>query len=76
MMALLKTLDILRTLDINSMFSLQYLGMLTETYLDPCQTFKMHLLEKIVNDFSLSTIFAKNFILDVCHGSECAFGIC
>ena len=65
MMALLKTLNILRTLDIHSMFSLQYLGMETDAYLDPCQTFKMHLLVKIVHDSSLTTIVAKSFTLDV-----------
>ena len=43
-MALLKTLDIQRTLDISLMFSLQYLDMSTEAYLDPCQPFNMHLL--------------------------------
>ena len=37
----------------------------SETYSEPCQTSKMKILPKMVNDFYLLNIFAKNFILDV-----------
>ena len=36
-----------------------------ETYSEPCQTFKMEIFVDIVNDAKPSTVFAKNFILDV-----------
>ena len=39
-------------------------------YLDPCQTSKKELFEKIVNGFQLLIIFTKCYILDVGQGSE------
>ena len=44
----------------------------TEVYSELCQTYKMELFAKIVNGFQLLTIFAKNAILDVLQGFECA----
>ena len=75
-MALLQTLNILTTLGITSMFWLQHLNMYAEAYLGPCQTLKIDLLAKVVQGFSLSTIFAKSFILDIWQCSECASSIC
>ena len=43
-----------------------------EVYLDPIQTSKMELFPKIVNTFQALTIFAKNSVVDVSLGSECA----
>ena len=41
-------------------------------YLEPCQTSKTELFEKMINDWKLLTIFTKRFILDAWQGSECA----
>ena len=75
-MALLQTLNILRTLDITSMFWFQHLDMYAEVYLNPCQTLEIDLLGKIVKGFMLSTIFANSFILDIWQGYEYASSIC
>ena len=44
-----------------------------QTYSEPCQTFRMVLLAKIVNAWKSLTIFAKGSILDVWQGFEYVF---
>ena len=44
----------------------------SEAYSEPCQTSKMETFKKIVNGFSVLTIFAKSFSLDVLQDSELA----
>ena len=43
-----------------------------EAYSEPCQTSKMEAFTKIVNGFSVLTISAKSFTLDVLQDSEFA----
>ena len=43
-----------------------------EPYSKPIQTYQTELFAKTVNSYKLLTIFAKNFILDVCLNSKCA----
>ena len=40
-------------------------------YTEHSQTFRTELFVKIVHSFQLLTIFAKNFILDICLSSDC-----
>ena len=47
---------------------------MSEAYLEPLQTSKIELFAKIANSFKPLTVFAKNFMLDVCSGSKYAFG--
>lgn len=51
LMDLLETLNMLRTLGITLMLSLQQLGMYTEVYLDPCQTFNLIFWQKQLRAF-------------------------
>ena len=46
-----------------------------EAYLEPCQTSKMELFAKIVNDWKPLSIFAKRSILEFWPGSEYSSGI-
>ena len=41
-----------------------------EAYSEPCQTSKIELFAKIVNEWKLLTIFKKSSILDVWQGSD------
>ena len=47
----------------------------SEAYSKPCQTSKIKLYPKIVNDFYLLTIFSKRPMLNVYQGSEYASGM-
>ena len=43
----------------------------TEAYSEPCQTFKMELLAKLVKNWKLLSFLTKSVILDVWQGLEC-----
>ena len=45
-------------------------GFWTDAYSEPCQTFKMELFTKVINEWKLLTILEKKIMLDVWQGSE------
>ena len=44
---------------------------LTEAYLQPYQTSMIEVFTKVVNDYSLSVIFAKRSVINVWQGPRC-----